>query len=83
MILFVLDASYALTWCFADRATSNTDATLTRLEAAVDSAIVPPIWKIEVANALGKAVVRRKLIADRALEIWRELSLLPIREGEP
>ena len=61
MSVFVLDASYALTWCFLDRATPNTDATLKRLEAAVDSAIVPAIWPIEVANGLGKGVVRRKL----------------------
>jgi hypothetical protein len=43
-----------LTWCFIDRATAITDAALKRMEATVDSALVPPIWKIEVANALGK-----------------------------
>jgi predicted nucleic acid-binding protein len=78
--IFVLDASYALTWCFPDRATPNTDATLKRLEAVLDSAIVPPIWEIEVANALGKGVIRRKLTAKRAREIWEELTLLPIRQ---
>jgi predicted nucleic acid-binding protein len=78
--LFVLDASYTLSWCFRDRATSNTDETLKRLEAAVDSAIVPPIWHIEVANALGKGVVRRKLSAERAQDVWNEISLLPIRQ---
>ncbi len=79
MSVFVLDAFYALTWCFLDRATPNTDATLKRLEAAIDSAIVPAIWPIEVANGLGKGVVRRKLTAKRAQEIWEELALLPIR----
>ena len=83
MSVFVLDASYTLTWCFLDRATPNTDATLKRLEAAVDSAIVPAIWPIEVANALGKGVVRRKLTEDRAQQIWEELSLLPIRHSGP
>jgi predicted nucleic acid-binding protein len=57
--VFVLDASYTLPWCFPDRATANTDAALKRLEAAAESAVVPPIWQLEVANALGKAVVRR------------------------
>ena len=38
MSVFVLDASYALTWCFPDRATPNTDATLKRMEALTDSA---------------------------------------------
>jgi predicted nucleic acid-binding protein len=79
--VFVLDASYALTWCFPDRATPNSDATLKRLEAAIDSAVVPAIWPIEVANALGKGVVRRKLSAERAREIWQELALLPIRQS--
>jgi predicted nucleic acid-binding protein len=81
--VFVLDASYTLTWCFLDRATPNTDATLKRLEAALDSAIVPAIWQIKVANALGKAVVRRKLTVERAQEIWEELALLPIRQSAP
>jgi len=79
--LFVLDASYTLAWCFRDRATPNTNATLKRLEAAADSAIVPPIWHIEVANALGKGVVRRKLSSERAQDIWAELALLPIRQS--
>ena len=83
MSVFVLDASYTLTWCFQDRATPNTDATLRRLETAVDSAIVPAIWSIEVANGLGKAVVRRKLTLHRAQEIWEELALLPIRPAAP
>jgi predicted nucleic acid-binding protein len=79
--VFVLDASYTLTWCFPDRATANTDATLKRLEAAVDSAMVPAIWQIEVANALGKGVVRRKLSVERAQAIWDELAISPIRQS--
>jgi len=75
--VFVLDASYTLTWCFLDRATERTDTTLKQLEAAVDSAIVPWIWEIEVANALGKGVARRKLSAALAQETWKELTLLP------
>ena len=66
---------------FFRSATPNTDATLKRLEAAIDSAIVPAIWPIEVANALGKSVVRRKPTVKRAQEIWEELALLPIRQS--
>ena len=80
MSVFILDASYALTWCFADRCTPATDETLKRLESAVDHAMVPPIWKIEVANALGKAVTRRKVSLEQAKEIWEELAQLPISE---
>jgi predicted nucleic acid-binding protein len=80
---FVLDASYSLAWCFADRATPNTDATLKRLEARHDRAIVPWVWQLEVGNALGKAVTRTKVPLFRALDIWRELLLLPIRHAPP
>ncbi len=76
---FILDASYTLAWCFPDRATANTDATLKRLEAREDNAIVPWVWQVEVANALGKAVTRAKVPLARALDIWAELQLLPIR----
>lgn len=80
MSLFVLDASYALTWCFPDRATPGTDAALQRMESHTDTATVPWVWQVEVANALGKAVSRAKIPLPRALEIWDELLLLPIRQ---
>ena len=79
MSSFVLDASYTLAWCFADRATAHTDATLKRLEMRQDVALVPWVWQLEVGNALGKAVARGKVPLSRALDIWRELLLLPIR----
>lgn len=41
MSAFILDASYTLAWCFPDRATANTDATLKRLEGREDNALVP------------------------------------------
>jgi predicted nucleic acid-binding protein len=78
--VFVLDASYALTWCFPDRATPNTDATLKRMETLTDSATVPWVWRVEIGNALGKAVTKDKVALPRALEIWSELLLLPIRQ---
>ncbi|HUY13553.1 MAG TPA: type II toxin-antitoxin system VapC family toxin [Terriglobia bacterium] len=79
MSAFILDASYTLAWCFPDRATANTDATLRRLEARGDNAIVPWVWQVEVGNALGKAVTRAKVPLSRALDIWAELLRLPIR----
>ena len=78
---FVLDASYTLTWCFADRATANTDAALKRVEAGTDNAVVPWIWQIEVGNGLGKAVTRGKIGPQDALAIWEELAHLPIRQA--
>ena len=68
MSSFVLDASYTMAWCFADRATAHTDATLKRLELRQDDALVPWVWQLEVGNALGKAVARGKVPLSRALE---------------
>jgi len=79
MSSFVLDASYTMAWCFADRATARTDATLKRLELRQDDALVPWVWQLEVGNALSKAVARGKVSLSRALDIWGELLLLPIR----
>jgi predicted nucleic acid-binding protein len=68
-----------MTWCFADWATAHTDATLKRLALRQDNALVPWVWQLEVGNALGKAVARGKVPLSRALDIWGELLLLPIR----
>ena len=80
MSVFNLDASYTLTCCFPDRATADTYETLRRLELRIDSAVVPWLWQLEVGNAIGKAVVRKKIDLTRALEIWDERPLLPIRQ---
>ena len=50
------------------------------MESHTDTARVPWVWQVEVANALGKAVSRTKIPLPRALEIWDELLLLPIRQ---
>jgi predicted nucleic acid-binding protein len=56
---YVLDASIALGWCFADEATPATDALLDRL--ADEEAVAPALWRIEVANALAMAERRGRL----------------------
>lgn len=46
----VIDASFALAWCFDDEATPRTEALLAK---AVDTAfVIPPLWKWELSNAL-------------------------------
>lgn len=57
---FVLDASVALSWCFADEATSHTIALLKRLGR--EMAFVPSLWTLEVGNIL-VMVERRKRIS--------------------
>ena len=71
MTAFVLDASIALAWCFADEATPATDALLDRL--ADEEAAAPALWRLEVANALAMAERRGRL---SVAGLTRSVSLL-------
>ena len=51
---FILDASFALHWCFEDEATPASEAVLTQLQDQKDTASVPDIWALEILNGLGK-----------------------------
>ncbi len=64
---FVLDASFALHWCFEDEATIASDAVLTRLENQQDLAWVPGIWAYELLNGLGKGITRKRIEKQKAL----------------
>jgi predicted nucleic acid-binding protein len=65
---FVLDASIALAWCFADVATR---ALLDRLADEESAAL--GLWRLEVANALAKAERRGRL---SVAGLTRSVSLL-------
>ena len=63
--MFVVDASVALAWCFADESDELADRALARLEQ--DAALAPAIWPLEVANGLRTAERRGRLdLADQA-----------------
>jgi predicted nucleic acid-binding protein len=79
---FVLDASFALCWCFEDEATAETESTLTILQHQQGVAWIPAIWQYEMLNGLGKGVVRGRLTRDKALLLWQELQALPIRVAD-
>ena len=49
----VIDASVALTWCFASEATPETDEVLQ--EVLRTGATVPALWHVELANILSRA----------------------------
>ncbi len=55
----VLDGSAALAWCFTDEATPAIDAVM--LQVARDGAIVPALWRLEVANGLQAGVRRGRM----------------------
>ncbi|MBE0613254.1 MAG: type II toxin-antitoxin system VapC family toxin [Burkholderiales bacterium] len=73
---FVLDSSVALTWLLQDESNAAADALADRLEQ--ENAHVPPIWHLEVGNALITAM-RRKRITDADFDrSILALSALPI-----
>lgn len=76
---FILDASFALRWCFDDEATAQTESTLTNLQDQEAVAWAPAIWRHEMLNGLGKGVTRSRLTRDKALLFWQEIQALPIR----
>ena len=76
---FVLDASFALRWCFEDEATAETEAILTLMQDQEATAWVPGIFWYEVLNGLGKGVARGRLEGNKAVLLWRELQELPVR----
>jgi predicted nucleic acid-binding protein len=77
----VLDASITIAWLFGDERTPAVEQIMTRI--VTDGAVVPSLWRLEVANVLRGAVRRGRCdeaFADRSLE---RLSRLPIHvDGE-
>lgn len=73
---FVVDASVALAWCFADEASPAADEVLARLQE--DDAIAPSIWPLEIANGLRSAERRGRLDEADLPGVRRLLAALPI-----
>jgi predicted nucleic acid-binding protein len=79
----VLDASINIAWYVEDEATAAADAVLDDVVAS--GAIVPPLWRLEVANALQRAVRRRRIDRTYRDTALFELGALPIdidRDGD-
>lgn len=67
----VIDSSLTLTWFFEDE---RTDATLALLDRVQQSgAVVPTLWRLEVANALQMGIRRGRIDA-----AYRDASLLDL-----
>lgn len=77
MRLCVLDASFAMSWVFADEANPTADDLLSRLGSG-DSIVVPAvIWSLEVRNVLRNAVRRGRLTSGLAEQHRLALRDLP------
>lgn len=74
--MIVLDSSVSLAWALDDEQALG-PATLGQV-AAVDSAIVPVHWILEVTNALRMAVRRRRLAPDDPPQVLARIRNQPI-----
>jgi predicted nucleic acid-binding protein len=75
-VSLVLDASLTLSWYFEDERTPTIDAVLDQVVAS--GAIVPSLWRIEVANGFQMAIRRNRIDRDFRDGAIRHLGLLPI-----
>jgi len=73
---FVLDASMALAWCFPDESSHHAVSILHRFTE--ETAIVPPIWPLEVANALVVGMRRGRINEEQLALVAQLLKELPI-----
>jgi predicted nucleic acid-binding protein len=77
----VLDGSLALAWYFADEADSYADAVARAL--ATREAVVPSLWRLEIANALVVGERRKRSTQAQAAAFVARLEQLPIAvDGE-
>jgi len=73
----VVDASMAIAWLFDDERTEAAHDVMRRVVA--DGAIVPSLWRLEVANVLHNAVRRGRCdedYVDRSLERLGRLAIV-------
>src|SRR2546430_3683643 len=73
---WVFDASVAMTWCFDDEKTPQTDALLERLK--FEPAVVPQLWPLEVANVLVLAARKGRITQDKCARLLDVLGALPV-----
>lgn len=74
--MLVLDASVTVAWCFPDESTPATETILDHVWSG--SAVVPAIWRLEVANALQNAIRRGRITAEYRDDSLRDLERMPI-----
>ena len=72
----VLDASLALSWYFEDERTPATDALLDQV--AESGAVVPMLWRLEIANGFQSAIRRGRIDLAFRNEALAQLVRMPI-----
>nr|WP_294510896.1 type II toxin-antitoxin system VapC family toxin [uncultured Rhodopila sp.] len=72
----VLDSSATLAWIYGDETTDGLRAVFDQVAGA--GAVVPSLWRLEVANSLTVAVRRNRIDAEFRRAALADLSLLGI-----
>jgi predicted nucleic acid-binding protein len=72
----VIDSSVALTWCFEDEASPQTDALFEHVRD--DGAVVPVLWHLELANVLLQAEMRGRIATGDVATRLELIAELPI-----
>ena len=60
-MICVIDASVTLSWVYSDEHSADSDALLARV--ADQGAVVPALWRLEIANALQSGIKRKRIDA--------------------
>jgi predicted nucleic acid-binding protein len=76
MTALVIDSSAALSWCFEDEASPETDALFERVRDL--GAVVPGLWHLEIANVPLQAEKRGRITAGDATMRLDLIAALPI-----
>jgi predicted nucleic acid-binding protein len=75
-LICVIDASVALSWIYSDEHSAVSNALLARV--SLDGAVVPSLWRLEVANALQTGIRRKRIDAayrDSSIQIFLRLPI--------
>ena len=72
----VIDASMAVAWLFSDERSEVPQTVLRRV--ATEGALVPSLWRLEIANVLRNAVRRKRCDSGYATRCLQRLARLPI-----
>jgi predicted nucleic acid-binding protein len=75
-VSIVIDASVTLAWCFKDELTAAVSRLLERLQT--ETARVPSLWPLEVANVLGMAERRGRITSAESTQLIDLLKTLDI-----
>jgi predicted nucleic acid-binding protein len=77
----VVDASVAISWCFSDDQTGLAERTMDRVGA--EAAVVPSLWRFEVANVVMLALRKGRIDESRVVRFLGWLDRLPISIAVP